>query len=64
VDGGAHWKIVAERMNGGLCSGWSFGEGTQAEARATRCAEVAESGESQVGREQRGGGILFRGFGG
>ena len=39
VDGGAHWKIVAERVKGGLCGGWSFGEGTEAEACATGSAE-------------------------
>jgi hypothetical protein len=44
VNGGAHWKIVAE------------GVGRIVGARAGR--------ESQVGRERRGGGILFRGLGG
>jgi len=64
VDGGGHWKIVAERVNGGLCGGWSFGAGTQAKAYVTSGAEVAEGRESQVGRGRRGGGILIRGLGG
>jgi len=42
VAGGAHWKIVAERVNGGLCGGWSVGEETQAKAHATGGADVAE----------------------
>jgi len=51
VDGGGHWKIVAERANGGLCGELSFDAETQAKAYATSGAELAESGESQVGRE-------------
>jgi hypothetical protein len=64
VDGGAHWKIVTERVKRGLCCECSFGAETQAEAYATSGAEVEEGGASQVGRERRVGGILVRGLGG
>lgn len=44
VDGGAHWKIVAEA--------------------AGRIVGAQRGRAGQVGRERRGGGILFRGLGG
>ena len=39
VDGGAHSKIVAERVNRRLCGGRSFGAETQAKACATSGGE-------------------------
>jgi hypothetical protein len=42
VDSGGHWKIVAERVKGGLRGGWGFGAETQAKAYATSGADVEE----------------------